>query len=97
MVKLIPGPRPMPSFRRMMVFIDGENIVFCYQRLLEKGFSPKDSVKHLRDVYVWEENSIINPGLHDIIRANYYTYASKNRCSFQRNVASQQPPFYHKN
>jgi len=22
---------------------------------------------------------------------------SKNRCSFQRNVASQQPPFYHKN
>ena len=22
------GQRPMPSFRRMMVFIDGENIVF---------------------------------------------------------------------
>jgi uncharacterized LabA/DUF88 family protein len=70
------GPRPMPSFRRMMVFIDGENIVFGYQKLLDKDHSPKDSVKHLNDVYVWEENSIITPGLHDIIRANYYTYAT---------------------
>ncbi len=66
----------MPSFRRMMVFIDGENIVFSYQKLLENGRSPKDSVKHSPDVYAWEENSIINPGLHNIIRANYYTYAT---------------------
>lgn len=71
------GPRAMPSFRRMMVFVDGENVVLNYQRSLDEGgYSPKDSVKHLRDVWVWEENSIINPGLHNIIRANYYTYAT---------------------
>ena len=71
----MPISRPMPSFRRMMVFIDGENIVMNYQKLLDERSSPKDSVKHLQDVYVWEENSIINPGLHNIIRAHYYTYA----------------------
>ena len=78
MPQLIQGPRPMPSFRRMMVFIDGENVVLNYQGLLKKGCSPKDSVKHLQDVYVWEENSIKNYGLHNIIRANYYTYATGN-------------------
>lgn len=68
------GSTPTPSFRRMMVFIDGENIVFCYQKMLDNGFKPKDSVTHLKDVYVWEVRSI-NPSLHDIIRVNYYTYA----------------------
>ena len=75
-MSVIAGQRPMPAFRRMMAFIDGENIVFSYLRLLEKGHSPKDSVKHLDNFYVWEENSIKNPGLHNIIRANYYTYAT---------------------
>lgn len=73
---IIAGPRPMPAFRRMMVFIDGENITFSYQRLLDKNHSPKNSVKHSENVYVWEENSIQFPGLHNIIRANYYTYAT---------------------
>ena len=76
MPQLIQGARPMPSFRRMMVFIDGENIVFSYEKLVEDGYSPKDSVEHSPDVYVWEENSIKNPGLHNIVRANYYTYAT---------------------
>jgi len=70
------GPRPMSLFRRMMVFIDGENLVFNYQKLLDEGYTQTDSVKHVKDVYVWEENSILNHGLHNIIRANYYTYAT---------------------
>lgn len=69
------APRPMPSFKRMMVFVDGENIVFNYQKLLENNL-PKDSVKHMQDVYAWEEKTIMNPGLHNIIRAKYYTYAT---------------------
>jgi uncharacterized LabA/DUF88 family protein len=68
--------RPMPQFRRMMVFIDGENIVLSYQRMLDKGRLALGSVKHELDVYVWEERSIIGIGLHDIIRASYYTYAT---------------------
>ena len=68
--------RPMPQFRRMMAFIDGENMVMCYQKLVKKGNSPLDSVKHEEDVYVWEERSITSIGLHDIIKASYYTYAT---------------------
>lgn len=68
--------KPTPSFRRMMVFIDGENLVFNYQKLLKNGNIPKNSVKHLTDVYVWEKDSILKPGLHEIIRAHYYTYAT---------------------
>lgn len=69
-------PRPMPAFGRMMVFIDGENIVFNYQKLLKKGLSPKKTVKHHQDIYAWEEKSTLNPGIHNIIRAYYYTYAT---------------------
>ena len=72
------GQRPMSTFRRMMAFVDGENLVFNYQKSLAKGHTPKDSVKHLNDIYVWEEKSILNHGLHNIIRANYYTYATGN-------------------
>lgn len=76
MTQAVVKQRPMPAFRRMMVFIDGENIVFSYQKLLKKKGLSKDSVKHLTNTYAWEENSIKNPGLHNIIRANYYTYAT---------------------
>ena len=67
--------RSVPAFRRMMVFVDGENVVFNYQMLLKDNRS-RDSVKHKKDVYVWEPRSIINQGLHEIIRVNYYTYAT---------------------
>lgn len=63
----------MPSFGRMMVFVDGENIVFRYQSMIKKGFKPKNSVKHVPDVYVWCPNTV-EPGLNEIIRTTYYTY-----------------------
>jgi len=83
MPQISSGPRPMPTFRRMMVFIDGENIVFNYQKLLDNGLTPKD-VEHLPDVFVWHEGSIINPGHHSIIRTNYYTYATGNEEKIKR-------------
>lgn len=48
-----------------------------YQDIL-KTRSPKEQVKHLRDVFVWHpavtrEASIV--GRHEIVRATYYTYA----------------------
>ena len=30
-----------PPFGRMMVFVDGENIVFRYQDMVNKGYKPK--------------------------------------------------------
>ncbi|MBP2031209.1 uncharacterized LabA/DUF88 family protein [Methanohalophilus levihalophilus] len=68
------GSQPTPSYRRMMVFVDGENLVFNYQSSLKNGRRPTPSVQHEQDVFVWNINSVINPQLHEIIRANYYTY-----------------------
>jgi len=65
-----------PFLRRMMVFIDGENIICRYQHMVKNGKIPRTTVIHENDVYVWEknitENQIINK--HEIIRATYYTY-----------------------
>jgi uncharacterized LabA/DUF88 family protein len=71
-------PKSMPAFRRMMVFVDGENVVFNYQSLLKEGKIPRDSVIHEPDIYAWEPKSIINPGLHELLRVKYYTYATGN-------------------
>ena len=59
-----------PPHRRMMVFIDGENLAFNYQSTLRNNQSlfPTADVKHLEDTYVWHPNSIYN-SKHEILRA----------------------------
>jgi len=64
----------LPSLGRMMVFVDGENLVFRYQAMLEEGREPRDDVNHEKDAYVWQSNTV-RPGLNHVIRAWYYTYA----------------------
>lgn len=65
---------PMPPLGRMMVFIDGENMVARYQAMLDGGLTPYDHVSHMRDVYVWLPGAVW-PALNVVIRATYYTYA----------------------
>lgn len=76
MTQIIGAKNKLIPFRKMMVFVDGENMVFCYQKLLKNGRAPCKSVKHEKDVYVWNKNTIKNPGSHNIIRVYYYTYAT---------------------
>ncbi|MFD0959014.1 NYN domain-containing protein [Paenibacillus chungangensis] len=71
----IQGPKDFTSYRRMMIFIDGENITMRFQELLSKGMVPRESVKHLKDVYAWDENTTSIIGKHEVIRAVFYTYA----------------------
>jgi uncharacterized LabA/DUF88 family protein len=59
---------------RMMVFVDGENLVMRYQDMLAKGFVPKPNVVHEQDVIAWHVD-VIQERLVDIVRATYYTYA----------------------
>lgn len=59
--------------RRMMVFIDGENITMRYQAMLEKGYIPEESVVHLKDTFVWHP-AALRVHYFDIIRTTYYTY-----------------------
>ncbi len=58
----------------MMAFIDGENLVFTYQRLLETMSKASLEVTHRPDVFVWHKDSI-EPSKHEILRATYYTSA----------------------
>jgi hypothetical protein len=66
----------VPSFGRMMVFIDGENLVFRYQQMLDMGYVPHPDIPHERDVFVWGPNRPHFVGQHVVLRATYYTYAT---------------------
>lgn len=79
-------------FRRMMLFIDGENITHRYQDMIKQGYKPRDDrVNHIQDVCVWH-NDITGAGSkyiinkHEIIRATYYTYATGDEIKIQEIV-----------
>jgi uncharacterized LabA/DUF88 family protein len=71
------GSSPTPLYRRMMVFIDGENLVFNYQSRLVSGCIPKDGIQNKKDTFVWHPLTI-NGDRHEIIRAIYYTFTVGN-------------------
>lgn len=68
---------PVPSLGRMMVFIDGENLVARYQGMVDAGRKPLRDVCHRKNTYVWSFPSV-QPGLNVVSRATYYTYAVGN-------------------
>jgi uncharacterized LabA/DUF88 family protein len=61
-------------FGRTMFFIDGENLVFRYQDMLENGYEPLNGIKHENNVYVWH-GDIMHGVIADIVRISYYTSA----------------------
>ena len=62
--------------RRMMIFIDGENLVCRYQAMLKKGHTPRKEIFHEPDVAVWSPAYSSVSRHHEILRATYYTYAT---------------------
>lgn len=60
--------------RRMMVFVDGENLVFRYQNMLKRGFIPRDDLVHDPDTYVWNASFTQLALQHEILRVTYYRY-----------------------
>jgi uncharacterized LabA/DUF88 family protein len=70
---MIRTPLFVPPFGRMMVFIDGENLVSRFQEMKNSGGIPFLNTKHIPDVFVWNSNDIITR-YHDlVIRTTYYT------------------------
>lgn len=79
--------------RRMMVFVDGENLVFRYQDMLKRGFLPRDDdLVHEPDVYVWHSSFTQLALQHEILRVTYYTYivGDDRRVTSVRNALQQQ-------
>lgn len=73
------GGLPYPSFSRMMIFIDGENLVMRYQEMLKGKIEPNNLTQHKLDTYVWngQTTQAIHQkgiGLFSVVRAIYYTY-----------------------
>src|SRR5436853_7939234 len=69
----------MPSISRMMMFVDGENLVMRYQEMLKQGCIPRETVNYLSDAFVWEKRVVdVAIGAEvfvDVTRVTYYTYA----------------------
>lgn len=70
------GAQSQLAFRRMMVFIDGENLVRRYEDM-KKKYVHKPSVVHRNNVYAWHPHTIEH-SLHEILRATYYTSSTGN-------------------
>lgn len=65
----------VPPFRRTMIFVDGENLVFRFQNMLKNGWVPRtDDFTHLKDTIVWHSSFSQGVTMHEILRATYYTY-----------------------
>ena len=65
----------MSLIKRVIFFIDGENLVMRYQSMVEEGRKPLNGILHERDIYVWHSDIIKNE-IRNILRVTYYTYAT---------------------
>lgn len=54
------------------MFVDGENLVARYQDMVKAGATPKNSIRHLKDVYVWSDEVSLASGWL-LNRISYYT------------------------
>ncbi len=60
--------------RRIMIFVDGENLVCRFQEMVKRGYVPRDDLYHEPDVAVWAPSFTHLAQHHEILRVTYYTY-----------------------
>jgi uncharacterized LabA/DUF88 family protein len=65
----------VPNFRRLMIFIDGENLVMRYQDMVKKGWEARtDEVLYIPDSVIWQSTFSQGIAMNEVLRATYYTY-----------------------
>ncbi len=68
----------LPSFRKMMIFIDAENLVFRFQEMRKIykicDHNYNSNVNHEEDVYIWWLSMVPCIGMHEVIRCTMYSY-----------------------
>ena len=57
---------------KSILLVDGENLVFRFQDMVQKGHKPKKDVVHIPDVFIWHPNLASRFNI-DIFRVIYYT------------------------
>ncbi len=63
----------MTFTRRMMAFVDGENLTMRFQGMLGRMMEPASGTKHEPDTYVWHPSALVVDSV-EIVRVSYYTY-----------------------
>ncbi len=82
----------IPGFRRLMIFVDGENLVLRYQDMIKKGCVPReDNVTHIPDVLIWHPTFSQLVAMDEVLRASYYTYVvgDENKVEEVRNIIKE--------
>lgn len=57
---------------RAIIFVDGENLTFRFQSMLDKGRKPKSLIQYELDTFVWIPQ-IVNISTWILTRVSYYT------------------------
>src|SRR5436309_2979919 len=68
--------RPDHYTIRSMSFVDGENLVFRFQDMLDQGRKQNPSIQYRKDVYVWHQHMTGDYFKGQFVRANYYTHVA---------------------
>lgn len=78
--------------KRLIALVDGENLTFCYQRMLRDGRVPYADNVHLPDAFVWNNRLLGNPINYDVIRITYYTsiFGGSERAPEVKSLIQQQ-------
>jgi uncharacterized LabA/DUF88 family protein len=63
----------VPPVGRMMVFVDGENLVHRYEAMLGDDRLERETTKRKKGIYVWNDIMNIDQYGHLITRTSYYT------------------------
>ena len=58
--------------KKVIAFVDGENLVFRYQDMLKNGRAVREDVVHEADVFVWSPQVTLWTDM-DLLRVTYYT------------------------
>jgi len=74
----------MTVSRRMMVFVDGENLTMRFQDMVKKGRTPRPEVKLIPDIFVWQPQTIVEALRVEIVRVTYYSYAVGTEEQFKK-------------
>lgn len=64
----------MQGYDKIMIFIDGENLVMRYQDMVKNGYKKKPNTEYIEDIYVWHDELIPRKEI-DLRRVTYYTSA----------------------
>ena len=58
--------------KRVLAFVDGENLVCRYQAMLDAGRIGRSDVTHIQDSFVWSPR-VTRWSDMDLLRVQYYT------------------------